>query len=119
MKPFRSNVLAIETTHIMPIPRTLDIQPLAGETFTIQINGQPIPVARGETILSALNAAGLRGICRTDHQQTYGSYCGMGICHCCLVYVDGHYKRRACQTVVHPGMQVETGRNRHDTEALT
>ncbi|WP_407586931.1 2Fe-2S iron-sulfur cluster-binding protein [Pseudomonas aeruginosa] len=39
-----------------------------------------------------------------------------GVCHCCLVAIDGRPKRRACQTVVRPGMRVETESNRFDQE---
>jgi len=43
----------------------------------------------------------------------------MGVCHCCLVSINGRPKRRACQTVVQPGMQVETLSNRiTEQEAL-
>ncbi|XLM21837.1 cyanide-forming glycine dehydrogenase subunit HcnA, partial [Chromobacterium piscinae] len=72
----------------------------------------------GETVLSVLNAVGLRRLSRNDNQQIAGSYCGMGVCHCCQVRIDGRHKRRACQTVVRPGMKVETASNRLNTEGL-
>ena len=88
--------------------RTLDIQPLAAEHISLHINGSPVHAAPGETVLSVLNAVGLRQLARNDHGQVSGAFCGMGVCHCCLVAIDGRAKRRACQTVVRPGMRVET-----------
>ncbi|MBK4988506.1 MULTISPECIES: (2Fe-2S)-binding protein [Pseudomonas] len=88
--------------------RTLDIQPLAADPITLHINGSPVNAAPGETVLSVLNAVGLRQLARNDHGQVSGAFCGMGVCHCCLVAIDGRAKRRACQTVVRPGMRVET-----------
>ncbi|MGH8382814.1 cyanide-forming glycine dehydrogenase subunit HcnA [Pseudomonas sp.] len=94
------------------LDRKLDIQPLSRADMTIQLNGQPIEVAAGETVLTVLNAVGLRQVARNDHAQLSGAFCGMGVCHCCLVSINGRPKRRACQTVVQPGMQVETLSNR-------
>ncbi|HEK0904000.1 TPA: cyanide-forming glycine dehydrogenase subunit HcnA, partial [Pseudomonas aeruginosa] len=80
------------------------------------LNGQPVAAAAGETVLNVLNAVGLRRLARNDHGQASGAFCGMGVCHCCLVAIDGRPKRRACQTVVRPGMRVETESNRFDQE---
>ncbi|QXH46738.1 cyanide-forming glycine dehydrogenase subunit HcnA [Pseudomonas xanthosomatis] len=88
--------------------RIRDIQPLEHPDVTLQLNGQPVVAAAGETVLSVLNAVGLRQVARNDHGQASGAFCGMGVCHCCLVQIDGRAKRRACQTVVRPGMQVVT-----------
>ncbi|MEO2215768.1 (2Fe-2S)-binding protein [Chromobacterium vaccinii] len=102
----------------MSLHRSHDIQALQGQTLTIHINDQPVVAASGETVLSVLSAIGLRQLSRNDNQQIAGSYCGMGVCHCCLVKIDGRHKRRACQTVVSPGMKVETAHNRLNTEGL-
>lgn len=98
------------------LERKLDIQPLSGADLTIHLNGVPVVAAPGETVLSVLNAVGLRQVARNDHGQLSGAYCGMGVCHCCLVQIDGRPKRRACQTVVKPGMSIETEVNRVQEE---
>ncbi|MBI6951917.1 MULTISPECIES: cyanide-forming glycine dehydrogenase subunit HcnA [unclassified Pseudomonas] len=98
------------------LERKLDIQPLSGADLTIHLNGTPVVAAPGETVLSVLNAVGLRQVARNDHGQLSGAYCGMGVCHCCLVQIDGRPKRRACQTVVKPGMSIETEVNRVQEE---
>lgn len=94
------------------LERTFDIQPLAQADMTVHINGQPVTAAIGETVLSVIQSLGVRQVARNDHDQISGAYCGMGVCQCCLVKIDGRHKRRACQTVVRDGMQIETRVNR-------
>ncbi|MFI8393791.1 (2Fe-2S)-binding protein [Pseudomonas sp. NPDC078863] len=94
------------------LERTFDIQPLVQADMTVHINGQAVSAAIGETVLSVIQSLGVRQIARNDHNQISGAYCGMGVCQCCLVKIDGRHKRRACQTVVRDGMQIETRVNR-------
>jgi len=94
------------------LERTFDIQPLTQADMTVHINGQPVTAAIGETVLSVIQSLGLRQVARNDHGQISGAYCGMGVCQCCLVKINGRHKRRACQTVVRDGMQIETQVNR-------
>ena len=100
------------------LDRHYDIQPLPRAEMTIELNGQPVSAAAGESVLNVLQAVGLRQVARNDHGQITGAFCGMGVCHCCLVSINGRPKRRACQTIVKPGMQVETGVNRFDVEGV-
>ncbi|VVO52002.1 (2Fe-2S)-binding protein [Pseudomonas fluorescens] len=94
------------------LERTFDIQPLVQADMTVHINGQAVSAAIGETVLSVIQSLGVRQIARNDHDQISGAYCGMGVCQCCLVKINGRYKRRACQTVVRDGMLIETRVNR-------
>ncbi|RON86094.1 cyanide-forming glycine dehydrogenase subunit HcnA [Pseudomonas fluorescens] len=94
------------------LQRTFDIQPLTQADMTVHINGQPVTAAIGETVLSVIQSLGVRQVARNDHNQISGAYCGMGVCQCCLVKINGRHKRRACQTVVRDGMQIETQVNR-------
>lgn len=94
------------------LERSFDIQPLVQADMTVHINGQPVTAAIGETVLSVIQSLGLRQIARNDHNQISGAYCGMGVCQCCLVRINGRHKRRACQTVVRDGMQIQTQVNR-------
>ncbi|WP_457970700.1 cyanide-forming glycine dehydrogenase subunit HcnA [Pseudomonas sp. R4-84] len=99
------------------IHRQYDIQPLEAD-MTVLLDGQAVNAAQGETVLTVIQALGRRHVARNDHDQISGAYCGMGVCHCCLVKIDGRHKRRACQTLVRPGMQIETRANRiAETEA--
>lgn len=94
------------------IDRTFDIQPLTSMDMTVHINGRPVSAAAGETVLSVIQSLGMRQVARNDHDQISGAYCGMGVCQCCLVKINGRHKRRACQTVVREGMTVQTLVNR-------
>lgn len=94
------------------LDRMFDIQPLPRADMTVNINGQPVSAALGETVLSVIQSLGLRQVARNDHDQISGAYCGMGVCQCCLVKINGRHKRRACQTLVRDGMRVETQVNR-------
>ncbi|WP_223537833.1 (2Fe-2S)-binding protein [Pseudomonas sp. GL-B-16] len=94
------------------INRTFDIQPLARADMTVRINGQAVGAAIGETVLTVIQSLGIRQVARNDHDQVSGAYCGMGVCQCCLVKIDGRHKRRACQTIVREGMNIETRANR-------
>ncbi|MDR6161536.1 (2Fe-2S)-binding protein [Pseudomonas fluorescens] len=94
------------------LERTFDIQPLVQADMTVHINGQAVSAAIGETVLSIIQSLGVRQIARNDHDQISGAYCGMGVCQCCLVKINGRHKRRACQTVVRDGMLIETQVNR-------
>ncbi|WP_077507703.1 cyanide-forming glycine dehydrogenase subunit HcnA [Pseudomonas sp. A25(2017)] len=98
--------------------RKFDIQPLAQADMTVRLDGQAVSAAHGETVLTVIQSLGQRQVARNDHDQISGAYCGMGVCQCCLVRIDGRHKRRACQTLVRPGMQIETRVNRvTETEA--
>lgn len=101
------------------LERTFDIQPLTQADMTVHINGQPVTAAIGETVLSVIQSLGVRQVARNDHNQVSGAYCGMGVCQCCLVKINGRHKRRACQTVVREGMLIETQANRiHGQEVV-
>lgn len=84
----------------------------------IWIDGERAKAIKGETVLSALFATGKRKISKNDHGKPTGAYCGMGICSCCGVNIDGADNSLACQTVVEQDMRVETLSNRHDKEGL-
>lgn len=63
-----------------------------------QFDGSPIAAQPGQTIAAALTAVGRR-ILRTAQDGTgRGIYCGMGVCHECLVTIDGLPNVRACMT---------------------
>jgi hydrogen cyanide synthase HcnA len=98
--------------------RQNDIQQLQGPRFHITVNGCSVQTVPGETVISALAAIGLRGFSENNHRQRTGGYCWMGICHSCVVRIDGLYNRRACQTLVRPGMCIETNVNRLNDTGL-
>lgn len=84
---------------------------LAGSTVGITVDGRPVAARAGETVASALLAAGVKA-CRTTAVSgaPRAPYCMMGVCFDCLVTVDGVGNRQGCLTVVRDGMAVETQR---------
>ena len=79
-----------------------------GQAFSIVVDGDAIPAHPGETIGAAMAAAGLRTFRKTPTGSPRGMYCGMGLCHECLVTVNGDPNQRACRTLAFPDTRVET-----------
>ncbi len=80
-----------------------------GSRFEIEVDGRKIVAYEGETVGSALVAAGLQTFRRTpkkDHPR--GMYCGIGLCYECTMVINGVPNTRACQTLATPGCRVET-----------
>jgi len=85
----------------------------AGEPgFHFWLDGTPIQALPGDTLASALYAAGIRAWRRARPGDERGLLCGMGVCFDCLVTVDGMPGQRACQVLARPGMKVETNLER-------
>jgi hydrogen cyanide synthase HcnA len=97
----------------MELMRNADIDPLRPQ-LTLLVDGQPVAARSGELVISVLAASGPRAFAFDDRGQPMGGYCWMGVCHACQVKIDGRHKQRACQTVVVPGMQVQTVCSRFD-----
>jgi succinate dehydrogenase/fumarate reductase-like Fe-S protein len=83
------------------------------ERFTFFVDAEPVPACAGETIATALLAAGARTLRRTaKRREPRGLYCVMGVCWECAVLVHGRTVR-ACVTPAEPGLPVETLRGSH------
>jgi D-hydroxyproline dehydrogenase subunit gamma len=78
-------------------------------TVTLMVDGRPISARDGDTVATALLAAG-RSAIRTSAVagQPRAPYCLMGVCFECLVEVDGVADRQACLVAVRDGMTVRT-----------
>ena len=82
-----------------------------GPRFDIVVDGEKIPAHEGETVAAALVAAGRLTFRHTEKQDApRGMYCGIGLCHECLMEIDGTPNTRACQTPAAPGCRVNTQR---------
>ncbi len=80
-----------------------------GKRVSLLVDGESIEAYLGETIGSALLAAGRRRLRQTPHTASpRGLFCGMGVCYECLVSVNGKTGVRACSTPVEDGMIVST-----------
>lgn len=76
----------------------------------ILVNGLQVPAHEGESLATALIAAGKLVMSRDSSGRARAPYCNMGVCFDCLVTVvdsAGIATRvRACLTTVRPGMQL-------------
>lgn len=79
-----------------------------GRPVEIEVDGKAQTAYEGETIAAALLAAGVRVLHMTASRAPRGVYCGMGVCHGCLVTVNGVPNVRACATLVAPGLKIST-----------
>jgi len=80
-----------------------------GNSFEIEIDGERIIAYEGETIAAALLAAGRRSFRYTiQKNQPRGFFCGIGLCHECMMVIDGVPNVRTCQTLAYPGARVAT-----------
>ena len=78
-----------------------------GEAFEITVDGKPVTAYPGETVASALFAAGIRILRHTAKQcEPRSIFCGIGVCYDCLVTVNGVLNQRACMTFAQPGLVV-------------
>jgi len=67
---------------------------------------QPIPFRAGETVASALEAAGILSFGPSPTGRPTRYFCGIGVCQCCLVRIDGRVTE-ACLTPAYSGARVE------------
>ena len=78
------------------------------DKFEIEVNGNKVAAARGQTIAEVLLGSGVRVLRMTRNQATRGVYCGMGVCYECRMIVDGVPNVRTCMTPATPGCKVIT-----------
>jgi D-hydroxyproline dehydrogenase subunit gamma len=75
----------------------------------ISVDGAPLEVEAGLSVLAALWNAGRRSVRTSVSGEPRGALCGMGACFECRVTIDGAPQRRACLETVRDGMEVVTG----------
>ncbi|WP_222106184.1 (2Fe-2S)-binding protein [Catellatospora sichuanensis] len=76
---------------------------------TIMVDGEPVTAHPGESLATALLAAGRRTTGETTSGAGKAPYCNMGVCFECVVTVDGQPFQRSCLIRVRPGLIVQTG----------
>jgi predicted molibdopterin-dependent oxidoreductase YjgC len=77
------------------------------ETIAIIVDGAEVAAKRGDTLLTAILAAGLGAVRVSEFGDgPRAGFCWMGACQDCWVSVEGEGTRRACTTLAEPGMAV-------------
>ena len=80
-----------------------------GEIVSLKVDGKDIRARAGDTVASAMLAAGVDYFRTTPVTESpRAPYCLMGVCFDCLVTIDGIGSRQACLMPVREGMAVET-----------
>lgn len=79
-----------------------------GREIQISVNGEDILAIEGETVAAALAADGRVAYGEGQDAGMRGPFCGMGVCHDCLVAIDGGPSCRACMTKVCANMRIRT-----------
>lgn len=79
------------------------------EWLKVEINGETVRVAKGETVAAAILVSGIQS-CRTTplSSEPRGPFCMMGVCFECLMEIDGMPNRQTCQIQVKEGMQIRS-----------
>lgn len=79
-----------------------------GRKIRFYWEGQELSGYEGETIASALHAAGIRVLHMSEKLgRPRGFFCAIGNCSSCLVVVDGVPNVRACTERLREGMHVQ------------
>lgn len=87
------------------------------QAVTIYINDKRVSAYEGETVATALIAAGVLTMSRDDVLRVGGSrprslFCNMGVCFDCIVEISGAapgdapVRARACLTLVRAGLRI-------------
>lgn len=78
-----------------------------GNALTLTFEGEELPAFAGDTVASALLAAGIRDFTTTEVAgASRGGFCFVGRCADCFVIVDGQANQRACLIPVRDAMDV-------------
>lgn len=84
--------------------------PTRAASVTLTVDGERIAARDGDTVATALLAAGRQAVRRSAvGGEPRAPYCQMGVCFECLVEIDGVADRQACLVPVRDGMTVTTG----------
>lgn len=75
----------------------------------VEVDGRSMVAYEGQTVAAVLWERGYRAFRRTFGGRPRGLFCGIGLCHDCLVTINGRPHQRACRTLVAPGMEIRTG----------
>ncbi|MBO3745419.1 (2Fe-2S)-binding protein [Streptosporangiaceae bacterium NEAU-GS5] len=76
-------------------------------TYTMTFEGRPVRAEPGQSVAAALVASGVVSWRVTRGQgRPRGLFCGIGLCHDCLITIDGVPDQRACVVPARDGMRL-------------
>lgn len=85
--------------------------PGTAPAVTIQVDGAPVAAVEGESVATALLAAGRAAFATSGKTgNRLAPYCLIGACFGCLCEVDGRPQVQACLEPVRDGLVVRTRR---------
>ena len=80
--------------------------------ITIEVDGKPVRARDGDSVASAMLAAGIHVTRRTPVSGApRGPWCMMGACFDCVAVVDGARGMRTCMVAAREGLRVDTQRD--------
>ena len=89
----------------------------AARELAFTLDSEAVSGREGDTVAAALLALGQRSFRRTPVSGAErGPWCLMGVCHDCLVTIDGTGNAQSCLVPLRAGMAVETQRGRREVE---
>jgi D-hydroxyproline dehydrogenase subunit gamma len=89
-------------------PHRDPVRPGPAAPITLVVDGVPVPGLDGQTVAGVLMGAGRLTWRTTRHGRPRGVFCGIGVCHDCLVTVNGLPDVRACQRRAADGDTIST-----------
>ncbi|MCY1139084.1 (2Fe-2S)-binding protein [Actinoplanes sp. Pm04-4] len=89
-------------------PHRDPVRPRPAASITLVVDGVPVPGVDGQTVAGVLMGAGRLTWRTTRHGRPRGVFCGIGVCHDCLVTVNGLPDVRACQRRAADGDTIST-----------
>ncbi|MBL7255505.1 (2Fe-2S)-binding protein [Paractinoplanes lichenicola] len=84
------------------------VRPGPTSPITITVDGAPMSGLRGQTVAGVLMGAGRLAWRTTPNGRPRGVFCGIGVCHDCLLTVNGLADVRACQRQAADGDVIST-----------
>jgi D-hydroxyproline dehydrogenase subunit gamma len=85
------------------------VRPGPATPLTVEVDGVTVTGLAGQTVAGILLAAGRSSWRASRRGRPRGLFCGIGICHDCLLTVNGLADVRACQRRATDGDVITTG----------
>ncbi|MFZ4530413.1 MAG: FAD-dependent oxidoreductase, partial [Alsobacter sp.] len=80
-------------------------------SLSVTVDGVSLAAVPGETVAATLVSHGMLAQGVGKDGEARGHFCGMGVCHDCLVAIDGQSGQRACLAKVTDGMVIGLGKS--------